>query len=175
MSVTESNTPLRGPEVAPPSRKLGIWLLVGCAAILIGISVATLATAIGNASHVARMKSHGVQVTATVSTCRGNLGGSGSNLASYTCYATYSVRGQRYESVVGGMSTFAPAGRPISVVADPEDFAAIETTALVKSAQAGPVAFAIPALLFVLGIGCVVLVVMMSRREAPGSAAVSER
>ncbi len=167
--MTESTTSLRGPEVAPPTRKLGIWLLFGCAVILIGVSVATLATAIGNASHVSRMKSQGVHVPATVTTCRGNLGGSGSNLASYTCYATYSARGQRYESVVGGLNTFTATGTHVSVVADPEDLAAIETTLLASSAESGPMTFAIPVLLFLLGIGCVVLVIVKSRTGEAGS------
>ena len=164
-SVSGPSTPLRGPQVAQPSRVVGAWLLIAWAVASIGISVALFATAIGNTSRVSRVKNHGIETVASVTLCRGNLGGSGSTLASYTCSGRYVIGGNRYVSVIGGLGTFTQTGTIVPVIADPKDLAVIETVMVAKSGHVGVISYAVPAVLFVTSLGFGAMGIMMRQRR----------
>jgi hypothetical protein len=163
--VTESTVSLRGAQVSPPSPALGTWLLAVIAVMLVGLSVALLATAIGNTARMSRLNNHGIEATATVTLCRGNLGGSGSNLASYTCSGRYVIHGRHYESVIGGLSTFVQTGAAVAVVADPQDLAVVETLAAAKAIHVALMAYAVPGILFVAAVGSAVMALTTKRRR----------
>lgn len=162
--MSESSPSLRGAQVASPSKKLPQWVLLCLAVLLVGTSIALFATAIGTSARVTRMKNQGIAVTATISYCRGNLGGSGSNEASYTCAASYHLLGHNYVSVVGGLSHFMSSGTAVSVVADPEDHAAIETTTATQNVQNGSSLYFAPITVLVAGGACLALALVAKRR-----------
>ncbi len=98
-------------------------------------------------ARIDRLKTHGIAVHATIDSCVGNLGGSGSNASSFTCRARYLVAGTSYDEVVALMSTFAAPGTRVAVVADPARHSTIELATAVASSQSSDGAYLIPGLL----------------------------
>jgi len=114
--------------------------LTTCAAVL----VVAFVTAANDNARIERMKTHGIPVTVTVTGCTGNVGGSGSNSAGYTCRGRYVVRGVTYRELIGSLSTFAASGTTVHAVADPSKpstvivFSALEKTVASSGAYLRP-------------------------------------
>src|ERR1700689_1494602 len=104
---------LRGPEAQPIGRNF--WLVAGTLliAVLAVIVTVSFISAANDNSRIDRLKSHGVSVVVTVTNCVGNIGGSGSNAAGYTCRGEYDVRGAAYREVIGSKTTFSAAGSTV--------------------------------------------------------------
>src|SRR5579862_3147188 len=101
---------LRG--AAAPRINVRFWRHAG-AALLAGFAIIVIATFINAAndiSRIDRLKSHGISVVVTVANCVGNLGGSGSNAAGYTCQGIYRVDGVRYLEDIGSLTTMKITG-----------------------------------------------------------------
>jgi hypothetical protein len=159
---------LRGPAAVSVGRGFflmaGALLLVVCAVLLV-VGVGSVAN--GNA-RINRLRSQGIPVVVTVSGCFGNIGGSGSNGAGFTCHGEYSVDGVKYQEVVESLSIFVTTGTSVRGVVDPSHHSLVELASAVKTAKASSTAY------FVLGVLGVVLVALAlalgraSRRSRSG-------
>jgi uncharacterized protein DUF3592 len=163
--------PLRGAGVQIDGRRL--------ARVVVGIVLVTLAvlvvvfTIVGvHKNHqIDELRDHSVPVSATVTSCRGLLGGSGSNGAGYSCRVTYVLDGHRYHEPLPGTALYAP-GTTIRSVAVPSDPALVSPVSIVDSEHTSTSVFILPAVLFVLLVA--ILVVLLQRRrksadaDAPG-------
>jgi hypothetical protein len=141
---------LRGAEARQFSRTF--WTIAGailCVVLAVVITVGFLSAARDNA-RIERLKSHGVLVTVTVSNCVGNIGGSGSNAAGFTCRGTYQVGGVRYREVIGSKTTFSSSGSLVRGVADPVRPSTIELASAVKASSTSASKYIVPSLLTLL-------------------------
>ncbi len=142
-----SVTTLRGASPVGVGRRF--WVFAGALALVVfalALGVSFTSAAHDNA-RIDRLHTRGVALSATVSTCLGNLGGSGSNASSYTCRATYSVQGATYDEVVGLMSSFSAPGTRVAVVADPSRLSTIELASAVATSSASNRVYLVPGLL----------------------------
>jgi hypothetical protein len=122
MSVDEASdrvASLRGASVAGSGRRVGQIALGSFLAIAAVLLVVGFISASNDQARISRLRSSGIPVTVTVAGCIGNLGGSGSNGAGYTCHGSYVVQGRTYHEVIGGEAAYVETGRRLSGVADP--------------------------------------------------------
>jgi hypothetical protein len=153
---------LRGASVSVDTRRAG--------QVVVGVLLATLATlgivfvviGVNKNTQINELKNKGVSVTYVVSRCVGQLGGSGSNVAGYTCQGNYEVGGRRYFENLPGSSYYAPGARvpAVSVTSDPN---LLSTPAIVNSEHASPSVFVLPVVL--LAACALLLVVVLLRRR----------
>jgi hypothetical protein len=149
-SEAHDMTVLRGAEATPISRTF--WLIAGtllCAALVV-VVVVSFISAINDNARINRLRSHGVSVTVTVTNCEGNIGGSGSNAAGYTCRAKYRVFGTPFHEIIGSKTTFSAPGSTVRAVADPERPSTIELASAVASSSASLSVYALPSILALL-------------------------
>lgn len=132
MTASVSTSRLRG--ALPPVRAASARavLLVGLVATL-ALFVVILLTATANNQRVHRLQTSGIATTITITSCTGNLGGSGSNAAGFTCRGRYSVSGSFFTAVVNGQTTFVPTGQAVAATADPQNPTYVVLTALVPT------------------------------------------
>ena len=151
---------LRGADAVGVGRHL--WTVVGVLGLVVVAAVLTISvvSAANDNGRLSRMKEHGVAVTATVTSCIGNLGGSGSNGAGYTCRGRYVVAGTPYDEVIGAMTTFAAPGSHVAVTADPVHLSTIELTSAVASSRTSARRYVIPS---VLGVGLLAMALALVR------------
>lgn len=161
-SIDRHVASLRGAEAVKIGerslRVAGTVLVVLCAAVL----VAGVVSASSSNARISRMKSRGIPVVVRVTGCFGNIGGSGSNGAGFTCHGSYSVDGVTYREVIGSMGTFVSSGTSVHCFADPSHHNSIELADAVKTSRTSLTAY------FVLGALAVVLlaVALALRRVA---------
>ncbi len=138
------------------------WTVVGAMGLVIIAAVLTVSvvSAANDNNRISRMKEHGVAVTATVTSCVGNLGGSGSNGAGYTCRGRYVIADATYDEVIGAMTTFAAPGAHVAVTADPARLSTIELTSAVAAARTSARRYAIPG---ALGVGLLAVALVFVR------------
>ena len=96
-------------------RALGLVL----ALLLIAISVVGLVSTQRDATRLHTLRSRGLAVDVRVTTCIGNLGGSGSNAADYTCHGRYRVGTTTYTETIEGLSGFTAPSTTVRGVVDP--------------------------------------------------------
>jgi len=105
------------PCAAPPSKSTRVerraWWCRGLGGLCV-LTVALFVAAVNKDSAIVRLQQHGVPVEVTVTSCLGNLGGSGSNAASYTCSGTFSLDGHHQTDVIDGTTTFHRSGSTIA-------------------------------------------------------------
>jgi predicted histidine transporter YuiF (NhaC family) len=156
---------LRGPAVQVDARRAARVVVV---AVLVGLCVLTVAlfvAAVNKDSAIVRLQQHGVPVEVTVTSCLGNLGGSGSNAASYTCSGTFSLDGHHQTDVIDGTTTFHRSGSTIAAVTDPSDPADLATATTVATTHRSGSAYVVPIILAVVLVLLIALVVW--RRPRP--------
>jgi hypothetical protein len=154
---------LRGAE----AQRIGgrFWFVV-CVLVAIVIAVfivVSFITAVNDNARADRLKTHGIAVVVTVTSCAGHIGGSGSNAAGYTCYGTYRVHGVRYQEVIGSKTTSSPAGTTVHVIADPSHPSTIELESAIAASSTSESAFVVPSIVAVLFVA-LSLVVVRARR-----------
>jgi len=147
------------------------WIVVGVLALALSavVLIVSLASAANDNARVTRLKSRGIAVSVTVASCTGNLGGSGSNAASYTCSGTYRVKATTYHETIGSMSAFTTPGTHVAGVADPSQPSTVVLASSLRSASASGSVFVIPGVLVVLWIALAGLFINRLRRH-PGRA-----
>jgi hypothetical protein len=166
-------TSLRGAEAQRLGRRF--WLVAGTlvfAALAVSIVVSFVSAANDNA-RIDRLKSHGVDVVVTVTNCVGNVGGSGSNAAGYTCQGAYRVDGVAYHEVIGAKTTLSPAGSKVRGVADPARPSTVELASAVATSTASSSAYVVPSLLLLLFVALSVVSLRRWRRSVPRTPATS--
>lgn len=118
-SETNAGATLRGPAGVKIQRRTWHFVsLVGLVIFGAALVVGYLSAANDNA-RVHRMKSQGIPVTIRVVDCIGNIGGSGSNSAGYTCRGSYQVQRTNYTEIIGSLNSFSAPGTKLPGVADP--------------------------------------------------------
>lgn len=126
------------------------------------IIVVTFISATNDNARIDRLKSHGVSVVVTVTSCVGNIGGSGSNAAGYTCHGSYRVDGVRYEEIIGSKTTQSPAGTEVRAVADPNRPSTVELASAVARSTSSSSVYVVPS---ILALVFVVLALALLRRQ----------
>lgn len=163
---------LRGAEVEVDWRRV-VPFVVG--AVLVGLVVATVAMTVAGVrknDQISALHQQGVVVDATVSSCIGLMGGSGSNLVGYDCRASFTLDGQRYDEPLVGGATPVPGAhvRAVTVPGDPSLFATVGTVA---GERASWRVFLVPAALALVLVLFVLLLVRHRRRGAISRASLA--
>jgi hypothetical protein len=92
----------------------------------------------------------------------GNIGGSGSNAAGYTCHGSYRVDGVRYVEIIGSKTTQSPAGTEVRAVADPNRPSTVELASAVARSTSSSSVYVVPS---ILALVFVVLALALLRRQ----------
>jgi membrane protein implicated in regulation of membrane protease activity len=166
-------TSLRGAEAQRLGRRF--WLVAGIlilAVLAVSIIVSFISAANDNA-RIDRLKSHGVSVVVTVTTCVGNVGGSGSNAAGYTCRGEYRVDGVTYHEIIGAKTTLSSAGSKVQGVADPARPSTVELASAVATSSVSSSVYVVPTLLLLLFVALSVASLRRWRRSVPRTSATS--
>jgi heme/copper-type cytochrome/quinol oxidase subunit 2 len=162
--IVDSSTPpaLRGPDARHISDRF--WIVTAAVLLVVFaiIIVVSFISAFNDNARVDRMKNHGIPVLVTVTSCVGNIGGSGSNAAGYTCRGSYRVDGVRYVEVIGSKSTQSNAGAKVHGVVDPSRRSTVELTSAVRASTSSLSVYVVPSLLAVL---FVIAAIALGRRR----------
>ena len=150
----------RGGAPAGHRRVRRAVLSTGVALVAVLIA-ASLVSAGRDIARIDRLKSHGIMVTVTVNDCRGNLGGSGSNVVDYTCHGTYRLNGTTYHEVIGSLTSLRPAGATVRGVVDPSQHGYVALASSLGHSASPVRILLIPGL---LGVGFIVVLVWSLRR-----------
>jgi hypothetical protein len=157
---------LRGPE----AQRLGgrFWTVVGVLVLVVVavFIVVSFISAVNDNSRMERLKTHGIPVVVTVTSCTGNIGGSGSNAAGYTCYGRYRVHDERYRAIIGSKTTFSATGTRVHGVADPLHPRTIELTSAVAAWSRSSSVYVMPSVLAGLFIGLALLITRTRRSRS---------
>ncbi|MBU6495202.1 MAG: hypothetical protein KGR42_02125 [Acidobacteria bacterium] len=162
-------TSLRGPATARLSARA--WRIVGGASLVIlltAVALSFIAAANDNA-RIARLHSSGLPVSVRITSCLGNLGGSGSNLASYTCQGTYQLSGVTYHEVVNGLTSLRANGTLVPGVVDPNQHSVVIAQSALATEHVSGSRYAAPTLLALAWVGLTSIVVRRWRRPSPNS------
>lgn len=150
--ATSDVAALRGAPVEVDARRAGRVAVGMLVVALFGLSAALFVSGARKNDQVTDLRDHGIAVAVTVTSCRGLLGGSGSNFVGYTCEGTYRVRGQRYRQTLPTNTLYA-AGTRVTLVAAADDPALLSTRALVAARHASWRVYLVPSALLVLVAG----------------------
>jgi len=127
MSEASPAPQLRGATVAGRLRLGGNTLRWGLLVIwVLSLGLVTTANEQNNA-RLTRLQHHGIMTQVTIRSCIGNLGGSGSNAAGFTCTGTYLVDGIHEVVTVNGLVTFQAPGSKVTGVVDPSNLSYVAT------------------------------------------------
>jgi hypothetical protein len=135
-------------------------------ACLIALAVVTgvlFAAGAGKNAQINLLRQHGVPVTVTVSGCIGLMGGSGSNLAGYSCQGTFLLDGHRHSDDIPGDSLLRPGStvRGVSASSDP---GLLSTVGVLATQHSSWRVFLLPTILLII---LVVLGFGVFRRRRP--------
>jgi hypothetical protein len=169
-SEPRATSSLRGAEPQRISRRF--WIVFG-ALVLTSFSlivVVSFVSAANDNARIDRLKTHGVAVVVTVTNCVGNIGGSGSNAAGYTCHGSYRVDGIRYQEIIGSKTTLSTAGTHLRAVADPLHPGTIELASAIAKSSSSSTVYVIPGVLaLVLATLTVALLWRQRSRRSPSA------
>jgi hypothetical protein len=174
-SASEPVTTLRNAKGTADGRRVARALVVVGLIGTTALVAVLFAVGARKNSQISELHDQGVPVTVTVSTCRGLLGGSGSNAAGYACRGTFTLAGHREIQAIPG-TTLYPPGATVRAVAVPSDPALFTTAALLAQEEPSANVFIPPAILLVLLLGAIAAVVVRTRgssrprRTAPKTA-----
>jgi len=156
---------LRGAQIDIDPRRAGrIAATVGCALLGV-ITVIAFAVTAKSSDQISRLKSHGVEVTIVVTTCQGNLGGSGSNGAGYSCTGSYRLDGAEHSAHIAGTSSFYTPGHQLAGIVDPGDPASLSTAASVRATSSSWTDYLVPGILLIVFLTLVATLIVRRRRE----------
>jgi hypothetical protein len=153
------------------------WLVVGAlglAVFAVAVVVSFLSASNDNA-RIERMRNHGIPVAVTVTNCFGNVGGSGSNGAGYTCHGRYAVSKVNFDETIGSMSSFSSSGAVVRGVVDPSQHSYVILASAIDKSAASNSAYVDPGLLAIalLALSCALL--YFARRSGSFPRASTER
>jgi hypothetical protein len=158
-------TTLRGATVDVDIRRAGQVVVGICLTALAITGIVLLIAGIQNNSQVNDLRQHGIPVTVTVTVCRGLIGGTGAQVAGYSCTGTYTVDGTQYRQSIPGLAFHTP-GSTIRGVAVPGDPRLLSTPDQLGRQHASWRVFIIPGVLLSVVVAVSALLV---RRRATAS------
>jgi hypothetical protein len=147
-NIVDTTRPsLRGPDARSINGRF--WFVTGALLLVIFalIIVVSFISATNDNARIDRLKNHGVSVAVTVTSCVGNIGGSGSNAAGYTCRGSYRVNGVRYLEIIGSKTTLSITGTKERAVVDPARPSTIELASAVQTSSSSSSVYLVPSLL----------------------------
>ena len=153
---------LRGPTARNINGR--VWFITGALllAVFAALVCVSFISATNDNARIDRMKNHGISVEVTVTSCVGNIGGSGSNAAGYTCHGSYRVHGRRYQEVIGSDTSPSSAGTKVRALADPARPSTIDLASAIRASSASLSVYVVPSL---LALCFVVLMLLYIRRR----------
>jgi len=155
---------LRGAASPRAGRTLGLSVGTVILVLFAIVIVVSFVSAARDNARIDRLKDRGIAVNVRVSSCVGNLGGSGSNIANYTCQGSYEVKGHSYNEVIGGKSTFSPPGSQVRAVVDPSKYSTVELASALSVARASSTRYVAPIILVVVLVVLAGGLVLVARR-----------
>lgn len=147
-------------------RQLARFALLILVVVVVVLVIVLYAAGARKNAQVTKLRDHGVPVVVTITQCRGELGGSGSNGAGFVCRGAYRLDGRRYVESIPGDTRYDPGTsiKAVSVVADPR---LVAPAATVASEHASATVYVLPTvLLAALLATCGVLLYRLRRRRA---------
>jgi uncharacterized membrane protein len=167
MSEAESLLPktnLRGASVQVDAQRVG-RLFIGLGAVaLVTFATVFLFVGLSKNNQITQLQRAGVAVEARVSGCLGELGGTGSNAAGYSCKGSFTLDGNNYQVTIPGDALRIPGSR-VRIVALSTDPRLVETQARLANEHASAGVFVLPIALYAAFIVVVGAVVMVRRRS----------
>jgi hypothetical protein len=161
-----SVTMLRGAPVEVNTQRVMQVVSALIVATLAVLTVTFFLSGMHRNSDVSNLQQHGVSVAVTVTTCDGELGGSGSTLADYRCEGTFILSGQRYRDTIPG-HVFRATGTTVTLVTTKNNPGLLATTFEVRNEKSSSSIFILPSILLLVLIGFVAVVAhSRSRRRA---------
>ena len=160
---------LRGAGVGTvDARRLGRTVVALLMVVLAVLVVVLYVAGARKNAQITSLRQDGVPVVVTVTGCEGQLGGSGSNAAGYTCQGRYRLDGRAYVETIPGDTRLDPGTR-IPAVAVPGDPSLVSPAATVAGERPSATVYVLPsvllAALLLVGGGALWAV----RRSAAGS------
>jgi hypothetical protein len=156
---------LRGPTPIRVGRTFWLVMSAIIAVVVAAALVVAIVAATTDNARITRMKDHGIPVTITVASCIGNLSGSGTNIASYSCVGDYNVRGSKYQQLVAGMTTYYAPGTKVQGVVDPAKHSTVELSSALRASSASAKAYLTSGILLFVLIVLALGFVMVARRR----------
>lgn len=160
---------LRGAAVEIDRRRVALVLGVVSALALVVAGAVLLAAGIRKNAQIDDLRAHGVPVVVTVTTCTGQVAGSGSNPVGYTCRGTFRFGGRLVEDQLPGTEGHTPGDR-LDLVTAADDTGLLATAAQVAHDRASATVFVAPVALLAAGFGLGAAFVVAARRRRRGAA-----
>lgn len=145
VSEESKSTSLRGAQANTVKSSWPTWLARGFFVIAGLCVVVGFASVHSSNAQIDRIRLHGIPVVVKVLSCNGNIGGTGSTSAGYTCIGSYRVAGELHHSVIGGLTQFQNSGSLDKGLSDPSNRNVVELARFAQdsysrwSAYAGPI------------------------------------
>lgn len=160
-STDEARGSLRGAAVEVEPRR--VVRIAGWCSVVVLLALTGVLAAAGahKNAQIEELRDHGVGVRVTVLSCRGLLGGSGTNAAGYTCAGVYVLDGARHTATLPGNIQLAP-GTVVAEIAATTDPGLLSSAQLVRSERSSPRVYLVPAVLLA---GAVALGAALLRRR----------
>jgi hypothetical protein len=108
---------LRGARIEIDGARVGRALLAALLALLAVFAIVFFVVGAHKNAQINELRRHGVPVEVTVKRCQGLMGGSGSNLAGYSCTGTFGLGGRSFDEPIPGNAEYAPGTRLAAVTA----------------------------------------------------------
>jgi hypothetical protein len=134
---------LRGAPVEVNTQRVMQMVSALIVATLAVTTVTFFLSGVHRNSDVSNLQQHGVSVTVTVTTCVGELGGSGSTLADYRCEGTFILGGQRRRDIIPG-HIFRATGSTVTLVTATNNLGLLATTTQVMNEKSSSAVFILP-------------------------------
>lgn len=172
-AVPGDTSSLRGPAVAGVGRTF--WLVASAVGLLVFavILIVSFVATVNDNARTSRLKSDGIPVAVTVTECFGNLGGSGSNAANYTCHGRYEVSGVQYEELIGSLTSLTRSGTVVRGVVDPLHHDAVVLAKAVRMSSTASGSYVIEGILSLVFLLLTWVLVRVARRTATSREFVS--
>ena len=154
--------------MAVDGRRAGRVVTVLLVAALAATATVLAVAGVDKNAEITALRSRGVPVEVTVTSCVGLMGGSGSNAAGYACRGTFRLGGRPYSDAIPGSSLRHP-GEAVRAVTDPGDPALLSTPGVLAGERASWRVFVLPGVLL-LAAAAVVGTALLRRRRAAAPA-----
>jgi hypothetical protein len=106
---------LRGARIEIDGARVGRVLVAAVLAALAALALAFFVVGAHKNAQINELRRHGVPVELTVTKCQGLMGGSGSNLAGYSCTGTFRFGGRLFDEPIPGTAEYGP-GTKLAVI-----------------------------------------------------------
>jgi hypothetical protein len=157
---------LRGAPVEVNAQRVMQIVSALIVATLAVLTITFFLSGVHRNSDVSNLQRHGVSVAVSVTTCNGELGGSGSTLADYRCDGTFILSGQRYHDTIPG-HVFRATGSEVTLVTAKNNPGLLATTLEVQNERSSSSVFILPSIFLLVLIGVVAVAARSrSRRRA---------